>query len=120
MGGWQGRPQARAAHSSFQPNQLPHLLKDVLPSHLCARPRGDGVGPYLHGELELLWRCGEQYTDDAKVYNACPFTIWPAMFTDLHAGSAVPDHSTGWEAPAWSKVTFNVPDNWTAGRIWVS
>ncbi|KAI4524244.1 thaumatin [Schizophyllum commune] len=52
------------------------------------------------------------------VYNACPFTIWPAMFTDLHAGSAVPDHSTGWEAPAWSKVTFNVPDNWTAGRIW--
>ncbi|KAF9255160.1 Osmotin, thaumatin-like protein [Marasmius fiardii PR-910] len=52
------------------------------------------------------------------VYNACPFTIWPAMFTDLHAGSAVPNFATGWEAAAWSKVTFSVPDNWTAGRIW--
>ncbi|ESK92281.1 thaumatin-like protein [Moniliophthora roreri MCA 2997] len=52
------------------------------------------------------------------VYNACPFTIWPALFTDLHAGSAVPNFKTGWEAPAWSTVTFSVPDNWTAGRIW--
>ncbi|KAG7094818.1 hypothetical protein E1B28_005631 [Marasmius oreades] len=40
------------------------------------------------------------------------------MFTDLHAGNAVPDFATGWEAQAWSKVSFNVPDNWTAGRIW--
>ncbi|CAE6480607.1 unnamed protein product [Rhizoctonia solani] len=52
------------------------------------------------------------------VYNACPFTIWPAVFTDLNVGSAVPGIETGWEAPAWSKRTFNVPDNWKAGRIW--
>ncbi|KAI0314492.1 thaumatin-like protein [Amylostereum chailletii] len=52
------------------------------------------------------------------VTNSCPFTIWPALFTDLNAGSAVPDQATGWEAAAFSSVSFNVPDNWTAGRIW--
>lgn len=49
------------------------------------------------------------------VYNACPFTIWPAMFT---AGSAKPSQATGWEARAWTSVTFDVPENWSAGRIW--
>ncbi|RXW23227.1 hypothetical protein EST38_g2625 [Candolleomyces aberdarensis] len=29
------------------------------------------------------------------VYNACPFTIWPAIFTDLNVGSAKPNHVTG-------------------------
>ncbi|KAH8102161.1 Osmotin thaumatin-like protein [Cristinia sonorae] len=52
------------------------------------------------------------------VYNGCPFTIWPALFTDLHAGSAAPDFTTGWEAAAFTHVTFSVPDNWRAGRIW--
>ncbi|KAF8911359.1 thaumatin-like protein [Mucidula mucida] len=52
------------------------------------------------------------------VYNACPFTIWPAIFTDLNVGSAVPAHTTGWEAPSFTKVSFSVPDNWKAGRIW--
>ncbi|TEB24306.1 thaumatin-like protein [Coprinellus micaceus] len=52
------------------------------------------------------------------VYNACPFTIWPAIFTDLNVGSAVPNHANGWEAPSFTKVTFSVPDNWRAGRIW--
>jgi hypothetical protein len=52
------------------------------------------------------------------VYNACPFTIWPAMFTDLHVGSARPNYQTGWEAKAYTAVSFSVPDNWTAGRIW--
>ncbi|KAF8315121.1 Osmotin thaumatin-like protein [Clavulina sp. PMI_390] len=52
------------------------------------------------------------------VYNGCPFTIWPAMFTDLNVGSAVPSHSNGWEAAAYTHVTFTVPNNWTAGRIW--
>ncbi|KAI0634519.1 thaumatin family-domain-containing protein [Trametes polyzona] len=52
------------------------------------------------------------------VTNACPFTIWPAMFTDLSAGTAVPDFPTGWEAPPSNSVTFTVPDNWKAGRIW--
>ncbi|TRM66934.1 thaumatin [Schizophyllum amplum] len=52
------------------------------------------------------------------VYNACPFTIWPGMYTDLNAGSAIPDYTTGWEAAPYTAVSFNVPDNWTAGRIW--
>ncbi|KAG9016683.1 hypothetical protein FRB90_002513 [Tulasnella sp. 427] len=52
------------------------------------------------------------------VYNACPFTIWPAVFTDLNVGSATPSVATGWEAPAYSSKTFSVPDNWKAGRIW--
>ncbi|KAJ7593391.1 thaumatin-like protein [Mycena floridula] len=52
------------------------------------------------------------------VYNACPFTIWPAIFTDLNVGTAVPDHATGWEAAPYTAVSFNVPNNWKAGRIW--
>ncbi|KAG8770011.1 hypothetical protein FRC12_004572 [Ceratobasidium sp. 428] len=52
------------------------------------------------------------------VYNKCPFTVWPAVFTDLNVGKAVPSVETGWEAPAGSKKTFTVPDNWKAGRIW--
>ncbi|KAG9008128.1 hypothetical protein FRB94_013685 [Tulasnella sp. JGI-2019a] len=52
------------------------------------------------------------------VHNNCPMTIWPAMFTDLNAGSAKPDHPTGWSQAAGSSVSFNVPDNWTVGRIW--
>ncbi|KAI8996655.1 thaumatin family-domain-containing protein [Trametes punicea] len=52
------------------------------------------------------------------IINQCPFTIWPAMFTDLSAGTAVPDFPTGWEAPASNSVTFTVPDDWKAGRIW--
>ncbi|EAU84109.1 hypothetical protein CC1G_06971 [Coprinopsis cinerea okayama7 len=52
------------------------------------------------------------------VYNACPFTIWPAIFTDLNVGSARPNHPTGWEAKPYTSVSFHVPDNWRAGRIW--
>ncbi|KAL4242727.1 Thaumatin family protein [Abortiporus biennis] len=52
------------------------------------------------------------------VLNACPFTIWPAMFTDLNAGQAVPNFPTGWQADPLTSVTFDVPDNWKAGRIW--
>ncbi|KAG8905727.1 hypothetical protein FRB99_008364 [Tulasnella sp. 403] len=52
------------------------------------------------------------------VYNHCPFTIWPAVFTDLHVGSAVPSIETGWEAKAYSSRKFSVPDNWKSGRIW--
>jgi hypothetical protein len=43
------------------------------------------------------------------VYNACPFTIWPAVFTDLNVGSAVPNIETGWEAAAFTARTFSVP-----------
>lgn len=52
------------------------------------------------------------------VTNSCSYTIWPAIFTDLNVGQAVPNHATGWEAPAGSSVSFDVPGNWTAGRIW--
>ncbi|EDR10333.1 thaumatin-like protein [Laccaria bicolor S238N-H82] len=52
------------------------------------------------------------------VRNACPFTIWPAMFTDLNVAQNVPSFATGWEAGASTQVNFAVPDNWKAGRIW--
>ncbi|KAM5530771.1 hypothetical protein V8D89_015578 [Ganoderma adspersum] len=52
------------------------------------------------------------------VYNQCPFTIWPAIFTDLNVGSAVPDHTTGWAQSAYQTISFSVPNNWRAGRIW--
>ncbi|KAF7313153.1 Thaumatin-like protein [Mycena kentingensis (nom. inval.)] len=52
------------------------------------------------------------------VKNSCSYTVWPAIFTDLNAGSALPDQPTGWEAAPGSSVSFTVPDNWTAGRIW--
>ncbi|KDQ20877.1 hypothetical protein BOTBODRAFT_169585 [Botryobasidium botryosum FD-172 SS1] len=52
------------------------------------------------------------------VYNACPFTIWPAVFTDLNVGSATPGIETGWSAAPYTARSFNVPDNWKAGRIW--
>lgn len=38
--------------------------------------------------------------------------------TDLNVGSAVPQIETGWEAAAYTKRTFTVPDDWKAGRIW--
>lgn len=56
------------------------------------------------------------------------------MYTDLSAGTAVPNFPTGyvplfvrdsvshvlrWEAAPLTSVTFQVPDNWKAGRIWV-
>ncbi|KAI0635703.1 Osmotin thaumatin-like protein [Trametes polyzona] len=53
-----------------------------------------------------------------KVTNNCPFTIWPAIFTDLNVGSAVPDRQTGWQQNAHQTVSFTVPNNWRAGRIW--
>ncbi|KAH8102162.1 Osmotin thaumatin-like protein [Cristinia sonorae] len=54
------------------------------------------------------------------VKNNCPFTIWSVLriFTDLHAGTAAPDFTTGWEAKAHTSVSFSVPDNWRSGRIW--
>jgi len=52
------------------------------------------------------------------VRNNCPFTIWPAIFTDLNVGTAVPNAPTGWEAPAFAVTSFSVPNNWKAGRIW--
>ncbi|KAF8065242.1 thaumatin [Lyophyllum atratum] len=52
------------------------------------------------------------------VYNSCSYTIWPAIFTDPNRGSVVPAFTTGWAARPFSSVSFSVPDNWKAGRIW--
>jgi len=52
------------------------------------------------------------------VYNGCPFTVWPAIYTDLSVATNVPIYTTGWEAAPYSAVSFPVPDNWKAGRIW--
>lgn len=42
------------------------------------------------------------------------------QFTDLNVGSATPNYPTGWAQNAYQAVSFSVPDNWKAGRIWVS
>ncbi|KAF7292759.1 hypothetical protein MIND_01174400 [Mycena indigotica] len=51
------------------------------------------------------------------VYNACPFTVWPALFTDPNSPGGRPAQVTGWEAGKFTAVTFNVPERWN-GRIW--
>ncbi|PVG04004.1 thaumatin-like protein [Serendipita vermifera] len=47
------------------------------------------------------------------VHNACPFTIWPAVYTDLNVGTALPDVPTGWEAPAgiWGRRNCDFSTN---------
>ncbi|QRW16653.1 pathogenesis-related protein PR5K (thaumatin family) [Rhizoctonia solani] len=52
------------------------------------------------------------------VQNSCSFTVWPAIFTDLNAGSSALSTKTGWEAPGGSEFSFTVPENWKSGRIW--
>ncbi|CAE6534603.1 unnamed protein product [Rhizoctonia solani] len=66
----------------------------------------------------LLAVAGSALGRTITVSNACPFTVWPAIFTDLNAGASVPSIENGWEAPAYSKRSFTVPDDWRAGRIW--
>lgn len=81
--------------------------------------------------------CARTFT----IHNACPFTIWyappaiqsrpyfhqcntatlfhrPALFTDPKVGQNFPNFQTGWEAAANTQVSFAVPENWRAGRIW--
>ncbi|KAJ7777984.1 thaumatin-like protein [Mycena maculata] len=48
------------------------------------------------------------------VYNACPFTMWPAIFT---SAGGIPAQATGWEAGAYTAVTFEVSSDWN-GRVW--
>ncbi|KAF5376791.1 hypothetical protein D9757_009480 [Collybiopsis confluens] len=52
------------------------------------------------------------------VINQCSYTVWPGMFTNLLVGSDIPSQPNGWEQAAGATVSFAVPDNWTAGRIW--
>ncbi|KAI0654103.1 Osmotin thaumatin-like protein [Cubamyces menziesii] len=49
------------------------------------------------------------------VYNNCPFTIWPAIFTT--PGRLRPSQVTGWTQTSFESVSFSVPDSW-GGRIW--
>lgn len=58
---------------------------------------------------------------DARTFtvtNRCSYTIWPAIFTGPSANKSTPDYSTGWEAQPDASVSFTVPNDWTAGRIW--
>ncbi|KAJ7507393.1 thaumatin-like protein [Mycena galericulata] len=48
------------------------------------------------------------------VSNACPFTVWPAIFT---SAGGIPSQPTGWEAVSGSSVTFDVSSDWN-GRVW--
>ncbi|KAJ7118510.1 thaumatin-like protein [Mycena crocata] len=48
------------------------------------------------------------------VYNACPFTVWPALYT---SSGGRPTQPTGWVAPSFTKITFTVPNDWD-GRVW--
>ncbi|CAK5271650.1 unnamed protein product [Mycena citricolor] len=48
------------------------------------------------------------------IHNACPFTIWPAIFT---SGGSAPNYPTGWVAEASTSVSISVPENWN-GRFW--
>nr|ALA44971.1 thaumatin-like protein 9 [Moniliophthora perniciosa] len=52
------------------------------------------------------------------VRNNCDFTVWPGMYTDPTAGPSRPDFATGWEAAPNTQVSFSVPNDWKAGRIW--
>ncbi|KAI0646514.1 Osmotin thaumatin-like protein [Trametes meyenii] len=52
------------------------------------------------------------------VVNKCSYTVWPAIFTDLNVGNATPNRATGWVQPSGQSVSFSVPNNWKAGRIW--
>ncbi|KAF8893588.1 thaumatin-like protein [Infundibulicybe gibba] len=52
------------------------------------------------------------------VTNNCPYTVWPAIFTDPKAGNQVPAHPRGWISPPGTSVSFSVPHEWKAGRIW--
>lgn len=68
------------------------------------------------------------------VVNSCPATIWPGMHTGcvmlpssrpypyspLNPGrtGTEPQQDTGWELGAGKTTKFEVPPDWTAGRIW--
>ncbi|ORX40766.1 thaumatin family-domain-containing protein [Kockovaella imperatae] len=63
----------------------------------------------------LLMASQVVFSRKITVKNSCKTTVWPGMHT---GGGTAPDHVTGWEAVPGSEETFEVADNWTAGRIW--
>ncbi|KAH9947762.1 thaumatin-like protein [Amylocystis lapponica] len=64
--------------------------------------------------LVLTFFAARAAARSVTVTNNCPYTIWYLYTT----GSSKPTQATGWEATQSSTVTFDVPDDWTAGRIW--
>ncbi|OJT05467.1 Pathogenesis-related protein 5 [Trametes pubescens] len=40
------------------------------------------------------------------------------IFTDHNVGSSIPNQPTGWQQDAFQTVSFSVPNDWRAGRIW--
>ncbi|KAG8774270.1 hypothetical protein FRC12_002086 [Ceratobasidium sp. 428] len=68
--------------------------------------------------LSLLFVASPALARNFTVVNKCSYTVWPAIYTDPNAGSAVPAVETGWQAASGSSRSFTVPDTWTAGRIW--
>ncbi|KNZ50935.1 hypothetical protein VP01_416g10 [Puccinia sorghi] len=51
------------------------------------------------------------------ILNKCPFTIWPAHFTNPDSPTKLTSQPAGWEAASGSQTSFQVPDQW-AGRFW--
>ncbi|KAF7363778.1 hypothetical protein MSAN_01035600 [Mycena sanguinolenta] len=48
------------------------------------------------------------------VYNACPFTMWPAIYT---TSGGQPNQTAGWSAAPYSSQVISVPNDWI-GRVW--
>ncbi|KAI9605275.1 hypothetical protein H4Q26_003256 [Puccinia striiformis f. sp. tritici PST-130] len=51
------------------------------------------------------------------IRNNCPFTIWPAYFTNPDSPTRLTSQPAGWEAQGATQLSFEVPDRW-AGRFW--
>ncbi|KAH9856500.1 Osmotin thaumatin-like protein [Lenzites betulinus] len=73
------------------------------------------TGALILVSLSLAYSCAAR---TFQVFNNCSHSIWPAIYTDLDAGNAIPNQPTGWLQPAFNTATFEVPDNWVSGRIW--
>ncbi|KAI0749525.1 thaumatin-like protein [Daedaleopsis nitida] len=52
------------------------------------------------------------------VVNKCDYTVWPGLYTDMKVSPSKPDYPTGWKQDAGQTVSFDVPNDWQAGRIW--
>jgi len=67
--------------------------------------------------VAFAWVAGVQ-ARTWTVKNNCAYTVWPGMYTDLKVSKSKPDQPNGWEQAAGATVTFSVPNDWKAGRIW--
>ncbi|OCF74263.1 hypothetical protein I204_04633 [Kwoniella mangroviensis CBS 8886] len=55
-------------------------------------------------------------TREITVKNSCKTTIWPGLYTGND--TTIPNQITGWQLQPKQSTSFQVPGNWTAGRIW--